>query len=100
MDIMEKYVKYLRCWKCPSSIHQIQKQSQSKVRKSEGQFVRNIGAESKSIPVTFLSNVRSNLKIKTSMAPLLQDEMDETSTKFDEKRKDEYFSGIICQRFH
>ena len=35
MDIIEKYVKYLRCLKYPSSIHESQKKKKKKEKKIE-----------------------------------------------------------------
>ena len=57
------------------------------IRKSKTEFKRNIGIQSKSNPKTFWSQVRSKLKTKTGVATLLQDEKDETLTKFDDKEK-------------
>ena len=53
------------------------------IRKSKREFERNIGIPSK----MFWSHVPSKLKTKTGVAPLLQDEKDETSTKFNGKEK-------------
>ena len=53
------------------------------IRKSKREFERNIGIPSK----MFWSHVPSKLKTKTGVAPLLQDEKDETSTKFNDKEK-------------
>ena len=50
MDIIEKYVKYLRCLKYPSSIHESQKKKKKKENqndKSKRNSERNIGAQSK-----------------------------------------------------
>ena len=55
--------------------------------KSKREFERNIGIHLKSIPKIFWPHVRSKFKTKTGVAPLLQDEKDETSTKFDDKDK-------------
>ena len=57
------------------------------IRKSKREFERNIGIQSKSNPKIFWSRVRSKFKTKTGVAPLLQDEKDEISTKFDDKEK-------------
>ena len=57
------------------------------IRKSKREFERNIGVQSKSSPKTFWSYVRSKIRTKTGGALLLQDEKDETSTKFDDKEK-------------
>ena len=57
------------------------------IRKSKGEFQRNIGIQSKSNLKIFWSHVLSKPKIKTSVAPLLQAEKDETSTKFVDKEK-------------
>ena len=47
-------------------------------RKSRKEFERNIDIQSKSNPKIFWSHVRSKLRTKTGVAPLLQDEKDET----------------------
>ena len=65
------------------------------IRKSKREFERNIGIQSKSNPKISCSHVRSKLKTKTSVAPLLQDEKDETSTKFDDKEK----ANILQKQF-
>ena len=57
------------------------------IRKSKREFERNIGIQLKSKPKISCSHVRSKLKTKTSVAPLLQDEKNETSSKFDDKEK-------------
>ena len=67
------------------------------IRKSKREFERNIGIQSKSNPKISCSHVRSKLKTKTSVAPLLQDEKDETSSKFDDKEKTIFkYSKTIC----
>ena len=48
------------------------------IRKSKRKFGRNIGIQSTNNPKIFWSHDRSNLKTKTGVAPLLQDEKDET----------------------
>ena len=55
------------------------------IRKSKREFERNIGIQSKCNPKIFWPHVRSKLKTNTGVAPLLQDEKDETSTKLDDK---------------
>ena len=65
------------------------------IRKSKRKFERNIGIQSKSNPKIFWSHVRSKLKTKTGVAPLLQDERDETSTKLDDKEK----ANILQKQF-
>ena len=65
------------------------------IRKSKREFERNIGIQSKSNPKISCSHVCSKLKTKTSVAPLLQDEKDETSTKFDDKEK----ANILQKQF-
>ena len=65
------------------------------IRKSKREFERNIGIQSKSNPKISCSHVRSKLKTKTSVAPLLQDEKDETSSKFDDKEK----ANILQKQF-
>ena len=65
------------------------------IRKSKREFERNIGIQSKSNQKIFWSHVRSKLKTKTGVVPLLQDEKDETSTKFDDKQK----ANILQKQF-
>ena len=57
------------------------------IRKSKREFERNIGIQSKSNTKIYWSHVRNNLKNKNGVASLLQDEKDETSSKFDDKEK-------------
>ena len=63
--------------------------------KSRREFERNIGIQSKCNPKIFWSHVRSKLKTNTGVAPLLEDEKDETSTKFDDKEK----ANILQKQF-
>ena len=65
------------------------------IRKSKREFERNIGIQSKCNPKIFWPHVRSKLTTKTSVAPLLEDEKDETSTKFDDKEK----ANILQKQF-
>ena len=65
------------------------------IRKSKREFERNIGIQLKSKPKISCSHVRSKLKTKTSVAPLLQDEKNETSSKFDDKEK----ANILQKQF-
>ena len=69
------------------------------IHKSKGEFERNIGMQSKSNPKIFWSHVHSKLKTKTGVAPLLQDEKDETSTKFDDKEKTNTFKKQFVSVF-
>ena len=65
------------------------------LRKSKREFERNIDIQSKINPKIFWSHVRSKHKTKTGVAPLLQDEKDETSTKFEDKEK----ANILQKQF-
>ena len=65
------------------------------MRKSKTEFERNICIQSKSNPKLFWSHVRSKLKTKTGMETLLQDEKDEISIKFDDKKN----ANIIQKQF-
>ena len=65
------------------------------MRKSKREFEKNIGAQSISNPKIFWSHVRSKLKTKSGVAPLLQDVTDKTSTKFDDKEK----ANILQKQF-
>ena len=68
-------------------------------RKSKREFERNIGIQSKINPKIFQSYVRSKLKTKTGVAPLLQDEKDETSTNFLDKEKANILQKQIANVF-
>ena len=57
------------------------------IPKSKRELERNIGIQSKIDPKIFWSHDFSKLKTKTDVAPLLQDEKDENSTKLDDKEK-------------
>ena len=65
------------------------------IRKSKRDFERNIGIQSNSNPKIFWSYVRSKLKTKTGVVPLLQDEKDETSTKCNDSGK----ANILQKQF-
>ena len=65
------------------------------IRKSKREFESNIGIQSKRNLKMFWPLVRSKLKTKTGVAPLSQDEKDETSTKFDDKEK----ANILQKQF-
>ena len=65
------------------------------IRKSKREFESNIGIQSKRNLKMFWPHVRSKLKTKTGVAPLSQDEKDETSTKFDDKEK----ANILQKQF-
>ena len=57
------------------------------IRKSKIKFEINVAIQSNTNLKIFWSLVRSKLKTKTGVTSLLQDEKDETSTKFDDKEK-------------
>ena len=57
------------------------------IRKSRRELERNNGIQSKGNPKLFWSHVGSKVKTESGVTPLLQDEKDETSTKFDGKEK-------------
>ena len=65
------------------------------IRKSKIKFERNIAIQSNTTLKMFWSHVRSKLKIKTGVTPLLQDEKDETSTTFHDKEK----ANILQKQF-
>ena len=60
---------------------------------------KNTGIQSSSNPKIFGSHVRSQLKTKTGVAPLLQDEKDETSTKFNGKKNANIFQKQFVSVF-
>ena len=65
------------------------------IRKPKRKFERNIAIQSNTNLKMFWSHVRSKLKIKTGVTPLLQDEKDETSTTFHDKEK----ANILQKQF-
>ena len=80
-------------------VRQVHTKARNKVKamrlKSEREFERNIGIQSKRNPKIFWSHVRSKLKTETGVAPLLQDKEVETLTKFDDKEK----ANILQKQF-
>ena len=94
---MENYENY------ESHVRQVYTKARNKVKamicKSKKEFQRNVSVQSNINPKIFWSHVHSKLKTKPDVAPLLQDEMDKTSTKFDEKEKakilQEQFVSVI-----
>ena len=58
------------------------------IRKAKREFERNIGIQSNRNTKIFWSHVHSKLKTKTGVTPLLQGEKDKTSTKFNDKEKE------------
>ena len=65
------------------------------IRELKREFERNIGLQSKSNSAIISSNACSKLKTKTGVTPLLQDEMCETSKKFDDEEK----ANILQKQF-
>ena len=65
------------------------------LRKSKREFKRNSAIQSESNPKIFWSHVHGKLKTKTGGVPLLQDEKDKTSTKFDNKEN----ANILQKQF-
>ena len=78
-----------------SDKHTPKPETKLSLRKSKREFERNIDIRSKINPQIFWSHVRSKLKTKTGVEPLLQDENDETSTKFEDKEK----ANILQKQF-
>ena len=77
------------------NVRQAYTKARNKVKAMIRKSKRNIGIQSKSNPKIFWSHVRSKLTTKTGVAPPLQDEKDETSTKFDDKEK----ANILQKQF-
>ena len=94
-------VPFLSLLSCESSslIKKNKNKVKAMIHKSKGEFERNIGMQSKSNPKIFRSHVHSKLKTKIGVAPLLQDEKDETSTKFDDKEKTNTFKKQFVSVF-
>ena len=65
------------------------------MRKAKREFERGIGLKSKSNPKAFWSHIRNRLKTKTGVAPLLENNDDINSTKFDDKEK----ANILQKQF-
>ena len=57
------------------------------MRKAKIEFERSIVSKSKDNPKVFWSHIRSKLSTKTGIAPLLEDEKDPSSTRYDNKEK-------------
>ena len=79
----------------PQAYTKARKKVKAMIHKSKGEFERNIGLQLKSNLQIFWSHVCSNLKTKTGVAPCLQGEKDENSTKFDDKEK----ANILQKQF-
>ena len=79
----------------PQAYTKARKKVKAMIHKSKGEFERNIGLQLKSNLKIFWSHVCSNLKTKTGVAPCLQGEKDENSTKFDDKEK----ANILQKQF-
>ena len=60
------------------SLRQAYTKYANQIRKSEREFERNIGIQSKRNPKMFCSHVRSKRKTKTGVAPLSQNKKDKT----------------------
>ena len=65
------------------------------IRKSKREFDKNVGIQSKSNRKIFWSHVRSKLKTKTGVTPLLQDEKDERIYKIWPQKK----ANILQKQF-
>ena len=65
------------------------------MRKAKRNFERNIAQNSKSCPKPFWSYVRSKLRTKAGVAPLLKNVTDKTSVKFTDEEK----SNILQDQF-
>ena len=79
----------------PQAYTKASKKLKAMIHKSKGDFERNIGIQLKSNLKIFWSHVCSKLKTKTGMAPCLQGQKDENSTKFDDKEK----ANILQKQF-
>ena len=83
----------------PQAYTKARKKVKAMIHKSKGEFERNIGIQLKSNLKIFWSHVCSKLKTKTSVAPCLQGEKDENSTKFDEKEKSNFLQKQFVSVF-
>ena len=95
MDVIKKCFKFLIAENVGQAYTKARNKVKAMIRKSKREFERNIGIQSKSNQKIFWSHVRSKLKTKAGVVPLLQDEKDETSTKFDDKQK----ANILQKQF-
>ena len=64
----------------------------SLLRKAKRKFERGIALEAKTNPKSFWSHTRRHLKTKSGIAPLLENQMDHSSMKFDDQSKVEILS--------
>ena len=69
------------------------------MQKTKRKFERDIASKSKDNPKAFWSFIRSKLKTKSGVAPLLSDENDETSICFDDKGKSDILQRQFCSVF-
>ena len=65
------------------------------MRKAKRNYEKSIGTEATHNPKQFWSHVRSKLKTKTGVAPLLENPKDKSSTK----TKDKDIANILQNRF-
>ena len=69
------------------------------MRKAKRKFERDIAKKAKSNPKSFWSFIRSRLKTKAGVGPLLADNADKTSTKFDDNDKANILQNQFCSVF-
>ena len=66
------------------------------LRQEKKDFERKICSQSNKNPKVFWSYVRSNLKTKTGVSPLLEIKDDPTSVRFDDRDKANIFQKQFC----
>ena len=69
------------------------------MRKAKRRFERDIANKAKSEPKSFWAFIRSRLKTKAGVGPLLADNSDKTSIKFDDKEKADILQDQFCSVF-
>ena len=69
------------------------------MRKAKRNFEKDIANKSKQNPKAFWSYVRSKLKTKAGVAPLLEKADDKTSIRFDDKEKADILQDQFCSVF-
>ena len=106
--IKDKKISHRRWSASKGGINAIQKRkiytkANSKVkrlmRKAKRRFERDIANNCKNNPKQFWSFIRSRLKTKAGVGPLLADKCEKTSIKFDDKEKANILQDQFCSVF-
>ena len=86
MDIVNKCLNYLNAENVQQAYTKARNKVKAMISKSKREFERNIGIQLKINFKIFWTHNLKLLKTKTGVAPLLLDEKDKTSTKFDNNK--------------